>query len=81
MDMRIRYIFYYYNKRDEMAIKKIGIDSRCDRSEVIEMVKEILAHFSSKVQIFVATPTAGILGIEGTSEYCQDERSSSYTRD
>ena len=49
-----------------MAIKKIGIDSRCDRSEVIEMVKEILAHFSSKVQIFVATPTADILGIEGT---------------
>ncbi len=49
-----------------MAIKKIGIDSRCDRFEVIEMVKEILAHFSSKVQIFVATPTADILGIEGT---------------
>jgi NAD+ kinase len=49
-----------------MAIKKIGIDSRCDRFEVIEMVKEILAHFSSKVQIFIATPTADILGIGGT---------------
>ena len=49
-----------------MAIKKIGISSRCDRPEVIEMVREILACFSSKVQIFVATPTADVLGIEGT---------------
>ncbi|MGA9187332.1 MAG: NAD(+)/NADH kinase [Methanosarcina sp.] len=49
-----------------MAIKKIGISSRCDRPEVIEMVREILACFSSKVHIFVATPTADVLGIEGT---------------
>ncbi|HWQ44042.1 MAG TPA: NAD(+)/NADH kinase [Methanosarcina barkeri] len=49
-----------------MSIKKIGISSRCDRPEVIEMVREILAGFSSKVQIFVATPTADVLGIEGT---------------
>ena len=49
-----------------MAIKKIGISARCDRSEVIEKVREILAHFSSKVQIFVATPTAEVLGMEGT---------------
>ncbi|MGB9940651.1 NAD(+)/NADH kinase [Methanosarcina sp.] len=48
-----------------MAIKKIGISSRCDRPEVIEMVREILARFSSKVKIFVATPTADVLGIEG----------------
>lgn len=48
-----------------MAIKKIGISSRCDRPEVIEMVRKILAYFSSKVQIFVATPTAEVLGIEG----------------
>ncbi len=48
-----------------MAIKKIGISSRCDRPDVIEMVREILAHFSSKVQIFVSTPTADVLGIEG----------------
>jgi len=48
-----------------LAIKKIGISSRCDRPEVIEMVRKILAHFSSKVQIFVATPTADVLGIEG----------------
>jgi NAD+ kinase len=48
-----------------LAIKKIGISSRCDRPDVIEMVREILAHFSSKVQIFVSTPTADVLGIEG----------------
>jgi NAD+ kinase len=49
-----------------LSIKKIGISSRCDRPEVIEMVRTILAHFCSKVQIFVATPTADVLGIEGT---------------
>jgi NAD+ kinase len=49
-----------------LAIKKIGIAARCDRPEVIEKVREILAHFSSKVKIFVATPTAEVLGIEGT---------------
>lgn len=48
-----------------MAIKKIGISSRCDKPEVIEMVREILASFSSKVQILVSTPTAEVLGIEG----------------
>lgn len=48
-----------------MAIKKIGISSRCDKPEVIEMVREILARFSSKVQILVSTPTAEVLGIEG----------------
>lgn len=48
-----------------MAIKKIGISSRCDRPEVIEMVRAILARFSSKVQIFVANPTADVIGIGG----------------
>lgn len=48
-----------------MAIKKIGISSRCDRPEVLEIVREILARFSSKVKIYVSTPTAEVLGIEG----------------
>jgi NAD+ kinase len=48
-----------------LAIKKIGITSRCDRPEVIEMVSRIITNFSSKVQIFVSTPTAEVLGIEG----------------
>lgn len=48
-----------------MAIKKIGISSRCDRPEVLEIVREILARFSSKVKIYVSTPTAEALGIEG----------------
>jgi NAD+ kinase len=48
-----------------LAIKKIGLASRCDRPEVIEMVREILVHFRSKVQIYVSTPTADVLGVEG----------------
>jgi len=48
-----------------LAIKKIGICSRCDRPDVIEMVRRILSHFSSQVQIFVSTSTADVLGIEG----------------
>jgi NAD+ kinase len=48
-----------------LAIRKIGISSRCDRPEVIEMVRKILARFSSKVKIFVSTSTADVLGIEG----------------
>ena len=48
-----------------MAIKKIGICSRCDRPDVIEMVRQILSHFSSQVQILVSTSTADVLGIEG----------------
>lgn len=49
-----------------MAIKKIGIASRCDRPEVLEMVRNILANFRSKVQVYVSTATADVLGIEGT---------------
>ena len=49
-----------------MAIKKIGLASRCDRPEVLEMVRDILANFQSKVQIYVSTATADALGIEGT---------------
>ncbi|MGI5992405.1 MAG: NAD(+)/NADH kinase [Methanosarcina sp.] len=49
-----------------MAIKRIGISSRCDKPEIIEMVRQILDRFSSKVKIFVSTHTAEVLGIEGT---------------
>lgn len=48
-----------------MAIKRIGIASRCDKPEIIEMVRQILDRFSSKVKIFVSTHTAEVLGIEG----------------
>ncbi|MDD3248322.1 MAG: NAD(+)/NADH kinase [Methanosarcina sp.] len=57
-----------------MAIKKIGLASRCDRPEVLEMVRDILANFQSKVQIYVSTATADALGIEGTPvERMRDE--------
>jgi NAD+ kinase len=49
-----------------LAIKRIGISSRCDKPEIIEMVRQILDRFSSKVKIFVSTHTAEVLGIEGT---------------
>lgn len=48
-----------------MSIKKIGIASRCDRPEVVEMVRTILDCFSSKVEILVSTATADVLGIPG----------------
>ena len=57
-----------------MAIKKIGLASRCDRPEVLEMVRNILTNFRSKVQIYVSTATADALGIEGTPvERMRDE--------
>lgn len=57
-----------------MVIKKIGLASRCDRPEVLEMVRNILVNFQSKVQIYVSTATANVLGIEGTPiERMKDE--------
>ncbi|MCQ1535662.1 NAD(+)/NADH kinase [Methanosarcina sp. KYL-1] len=57
-----------------MSIKKIGIASRCDRPEVIEMVRAILDHFSSMVEILVSTSTADVLGIKGVPvERMRDE--------
>ena len=57
-----------------MAIKKIGLASRCDRPEVLEMVRDIIANFQSKVQIYVSTATADVLGIKGTPvERMRDE--------
>ena len=57
-----------------MAIKKIGLASRCDRPDVLEMVRDIIANFQSKVQIYVSTATADVLGIEGTPiEKMRDE--------
>ena len=66
--------FYICSQGDNLAIKRIGIASRCDRPEVLDMVREILARFSSQVQIFVSTATAEVLGIEGTPvERMRDE--------
>jgi NAD+ kinase len=48
-----------------LSIKKIGVASRCDRLDVVEMVREILDCFSAKVEILVSTATADVLGIPG----------------
>jgi len=57
-----------------LAIKKIGIASRCDRPEVLQMVRDIIENFHSKVKIYVSTSTANVLGIEGTPvEKMRDE--------
>jgi len=48
-----------------LAIKKIGIASRCDKPEIIAMVKAILDRFSSKVEILISTSTANVLGVKG----------------
>ncbi len=57
-----------------MSIKKIGVASRCDRPEVVEMVSKILDCFSSKVEIIVSTATADVLGIPGVPvESMRDE--------
>ncbi len=57
-----------------MAIKKIGLAARCDRPEVLQMVKDIIANFHSMVKIYVSTATAEVLGIEGTPiERMRDE--------
>jgi len=57
-----------------LSIKKIGIASRCDRLDVVEMVREILDCFSAKVEILVSTATADVLGIPGVPvERMKDE--------
>jgi NAD+ kinase len=41
-----------------MTIKKIGIVSRCDHEDALEMVRTIVEHFKSKVDIAVTSNTA-----------------------
>ncbi|MGP8320317.1 MAG: NAD(+)/NADH kinase [Methanosarcinaceae archaeon] len=48
-----------------MMIKKIGIVSRCDHADALEMVKTILNKFGSRVDLILAPLTAGSLDVEG----------------
>ncbi|WP_135612366.1 NAD(+)/NADH kinase [Methanococcoides sp. AM1] len=41
-----------------MTIKKIGIVSRCDHEDALEMVRNIVEHFNSKVDISITPKTA-----------------------
>ncbi len=47
-------------------MRKIGIISRCDRSDVIELVKDILSHLKSKAEVLVDARTAEIINYRGT---------------
>ena len=46
-------------------VNKIGIVSRCDHVDALEMVKTILKRFGSKVDIALSPMTAKALGVEG----------------
>ncbi len=46
-------------------VNKIGIVSRCDHVDALEMVKTILKRFEPKVDIALAPMTAKALGVEG----------------
>lgn len=48
-----------------MIIKKIGIVSRCDHTDALEMVTDIVDNFSSKVKIALSPNTAEPLKLEG----------------
>jgi NAD+ kinase len=47
-------------------MKKIGIISRCDRDDVIALVRDIIAHLESKAEIFIDPKTAEIIHLNGT---------------
>ncbi len=46
-------------------VNRIGIVSRCDHVDALEMVKTILKRFGSKVDIALSPMTAKALGVEG----------------
>ncbi|WP_135604700.1 NAD(+)/NADH kinase [Methanococcoides sp. NM1] len=46
-----------------MTLKKIGIVSRCDHEDALEMVREIVEHFKSKVDIAITSKTADPLDL------------------
>ncbi|ABE51804.1 NAD(+)/NADH kinase [Methanococcoides burtonii] len=48
-----------------MAIKKIGIVSRCDHTDALEMVSSIVDNFGSKVKVALSPNTALPLKLEG----------------
>lgn len=47
-------------------IKKIGIISRCDREEILALVREIIDHLESKVEVLIDPRTAQKLAVKGT---------------
>ncbi len=49
-----------------MSMKKIGLISRCDNDEVLEMVRTILAHLNSIAEVFIDMKTAEKINVKGT---------------
>lgn len=47
-------------------MKRIGIISRCDRDDVIALVKDIVTHLKPKAEVLIDTRTAEILHLKGT---------------
>ncbi len=47
-------------------MKKIGLISRCDRDDVIELVKEIVKYLSSRAEVLIDLKTAEKLNYKGT---------------
>jgi NAD+ kinase len=47
-------------------VKRIGIISRCDRDDVIALVKDIVTHLKPKAEVLIDTRTAEILHLKGT---------------
>ncbi|MEL4304734.1 NAD(+)/NADH kinase [Methanococcoides sp. LMO-2] len=47
-----------------MTIKKIGIVSRCDHEDALDMVRDIVEHFKSQVDIAVTSNTADPLDLQ-----------------
>lgn len=47
-------------------MRTVGLVSRCDRPDVLEMARRIIDHLSPKVKVVVDTRTAEALGIRGT---------------
>jgi len=48
-----------------LTVRKIGIVSRCDHADVLGMVRSILDHFRSKIDVVLGPRTAEALGIKG----------------
>ncbi|MCG7853607.1 MAG: NAD(+)/NADH kinase [Methanosarcinaceae archaeon] len=50
-----------------MKVRKIGIVSRCDQADALNMVRSIFDHFKSEVEVITGPKTSEAIGIKGTN--------------
>ena len=50
-----------------MKVRKIGIVSRCDQADALNMVRSIFDHFKSEVEVITGPKTSDAIGIKGTN--------------